>query len=123
MDRIWHRRNPDGAATGLEFANARTASFDRILVHAAPERLDVEVRDASGSVVARGSGLTGGESSPIAVLDVSDGDVTRRNIWPDDQDIGMPVILPGGEVGILCAWSNAADRSEWTWRVEFHNHG
>ena len=35
---------------------------------------------------------------------------------------GALVILPGGEVGTLVAWWNAADGSEWRWRVEFYNH-
>jgi hypothetical protein len=31
------------------------------------------------------------------------------------------VVLPGGEVGILLAWWNAEDGSEWRWQVEFYN--
>lgn len=42
--------------------------------------------------------------------------------WPTDADLGRLVILPGGEAGILQAWWNADDRSEWRWSVEFYNH-
>jgi hypothetical protein len=48
--------------------------------------------------------------------------IERRDIWPDEDDIGRPVILPGGEVGILLSWWNAPDHSAWRWRVEFSNH-
>ena len=33
----------------------------------------------------------------------------------------VPVLLPGGEVGILLSWWNAAGESEWRWQVEFYN--
>ena len=49
-------------------------------------------------------------------------DVVREDGWPEKEDIGRPVILPGGEVGILKEWWNAADGSEWRWSVEFYNH-
>ena len=40
---------------------------------------------------------------------------------PADHDLGSPVLLPGGEVGVLLSWRNAADESEWRWQVEFYN--
>ena len=40
---------------------------------------------------------------------------------PADHDLGSPVLLPGGEVGILLSWRNAAAESEWRWQVEFYN--
>jgi hypothetical protein len=46
---------------------------------------------------------------------------TREDEWPQDEDIGRPVLLPGGEVGILRQWWNAEDGSEWRWTVEFYN--
>ena len=42
--------------------------------------------------------------------------------WPTAADLGAPVIMPGGEVGILIAWWNAEDGSEWRWQVELYNH-
>ncbi|MGI8915310.1 MAG: hypothetical protein ACR2JY_16260 [Chloroflexota bacterium] len=39
-----------------------------------------------------------------------------------NQDDGRGGIKLGGEVGILTAWWNATDRSEWRWQVEFSNH-
>ena len=46
----------------------------------------------------------------------------RENIWPTDDDFGTPVILPGGEIGVLTAWWNAEDESEWRWSIELSNH-
>ena len=46
---------------------------------------------------------------------------TREDLWPAAEDIGRPVMLPGGEVGILRAWWNAKDGGEWRWQVEFYN--
>jgi hypothetical protein len=48
--------------------------------------------------------------------------VIREDVWPTDDDIGRPVILAGGEVGILKAWWNADDGQEWRWQLEFYNH-
>ena len=33
----------------------------------------------------------------------------RRERWPDESNQGRPVILPGGEVGILQSWWNHSD--------------
>ena len=119
---VWELRNPDGASQGLEYARARLAPAERVLAHALPERVNVEVYDDDRKLVARADGLEGGESSPMAILEVADGGLSRRNLWPDDTHLGLPVILPGGEVGTLTAWSHADDKSEWTWSIELHNH-
>lgn len=121
-DRIWEIRNPDGASMGLEVARARMAPHDDVLAHALPERADVEVFDDAGSLKARGRDLPGAIASPIARLSIRGDVVERQNVWPDDSDIGKPVILPGGEVGILMAWWHAEDRSSWRWTIELSNH-
>ena len=119
---IWDLWYPDAAAQGLPFARGRLAATDVLLVHAAPEALDVVVRDDEGQVLAQGSGLVRTAERPMARLTVGDGQIVRQDLWPDEGDIGTPVILPGGEVGILLSWWNAEDGSEWRWRVEFYNH-
>lgn len=121
-DYLWEIRNPDGAAMGLEVARGRSGEHDVMLAHALPERADVEVFDDDGRIVARGTGLRGGPSTPIARLAIEDGGISRTNVWPGPGDIGLPVILPGGEIGILTSWWNAGDRSEWRWSIELHNH-
>ena len=119
---IWDLWYPDAAAQGLPFARGRLAATDVLLVHAAPETLDIAVRTDDGQVLAQGSGLARTAERPIARLTVRDGQIDREDLWPEDGDIGRPVILPGGEVGILLGWWNAADGSEWRWQVEFYNH-
>lgn len=119
---IWDLWYPDAAAQGLPFARGRLAATDVLLVHAAPETLDVVVRGDDGQVLAQGRRLVRTDEKPIARLTLRDGQIAREDLWPADDDIGRPVILPGGEIGILPGWWNAADGSAWRWQVEFYNH-
>ena len=119
---IWDLWYPDAAAQGLPFGRGRLAATDVLLVHAAPETLDVAVRGDDGRVLAQGRRLARTAERPMARLSVRDGQIAREDLWPTGDDLGRPVILPGGEVGILLAWWNAEDGSEWRWQVEFYNH-
>lgn len=98
------------------------AAADHVLVHSAPSSLRVEVRDDAGRMVAFGDSLRREGDSPMTRLRVTAGRVRREEVWPAADDEGLPVILPGGEVGILESWWNAPDHSEWRWLVEFSNH-
>jgi hypothetical protein len=119
---IWELRNPDGGSTGLEFSRARMEHHEHVLGHALPERVDVDVTDLDGRLVARGRELRHDAVTPMSRLDLGpDGSVRRENVWPDESDLGKPVIFPGGEVGILQAWWNAEDGSSWRWSVELSN--
>ena len=119
---IWDLWYPEAAAQGLSFARGRLAATDVLLVHAAPESLDVAVRDDDGAVLAQGKGLARTAERPMARMTIRDAQIGREDLWPMDDDLGRPVILPGGEVGILLSWWNAEDGSEWRWQVEFYNH-
>ena len=119
---IWDLWYPHAAAQGMSFARGRLAATDVLLVHAAPDTLDVTVRGDDGEVLALGNGLARTAERPMARLIVRDRSIARQDLWPEDGDIGRPVILPGGEVGILLGWWNADDGSEWRWQVEFYNH-
>ena len=121
-DRIWEIRNPDGAAMGLEVARGRSAEHDVMLAHAMPERIDITVTDPEGNVIASGHDLRHDAVTPISRLSFDGDTIHRENIWPSDADLGLPVILPGGEIGLLTAWWNADDGSEWRWSVELYNH-
>jgi hypothetical protein len=121
-DRVWEIRNPDGGPQGLEIARGRSAAHDVMLTHAMPERIDVTITDPDGVVLATGRDLADEPSTPISRLTVSGRDVYRENVWPTDADLGLPVILPGGEIGILTAWWNAGDGSSWRWSIELQNH-
>lgn len=121
VDYIWEVRNPDGGMLGMEVARSIMAATDEVLAHALPERVDVEVRDHEGTLVASGADLKAEQVTPMARLTIDAGRVERVQVWPAESDLDRPVILPGGEVGILKTWWNAADGSEWRWQVEFHN--
>jgi hypothetical protein len=119
---IWDLWYPDAAAQGMAFARGRLDGVDVLLVHAAPATLDVAVRNDDGRLTAQGKGLRRTAERPMARLVIRGERVEREDLWPSEEDIGRPVILPGGEVGILLQWWNADDGSEWRWRVEFYNH-
>lgn len=119
----WSLRSADGAMNGLEFARATTAGgFARVLVHAAPRELEVEVRAADDTLVARGRAERAGGYTPMTLLEIDGGAVRRSEVWPGAEHEGLPVLLSGGEVGVLLRWENAADESWWRWAVEFSNH-
>ena len=93
-----------------------------VLVHAAPAALEVEVRAEDDALVARGSIVREHEYSPMTLLERSGDGFRRTEVWPTEEHHGMPVLLAGGEVGILQRWEHAEDRSWWRWSVEFSNH-
>lgn len=118
----WDLWYPRAAARGLPFARGRLQATDVLLVHAAPDVLDVDVRDDGGRLLARGAGLRRTAGTPMARLTRSGDGITRVDLWPGVEDIGRPVILAGGEVGTLTAWWNSPDEQEWRWSLEFYNH-
>jgi hypothetical protein len=122
MHQTWDLWYPHAGARGLPFARGRLRATDVLLAHALPDVIDVEVRDDEGRLLARGAGLPRSADTPIARLVRTGSGITRVDLWPDADDIGRPVILAGGEVGILTAWWNGPDGSEWRWSVEFYNH-
>jgi NADPH:quinone reductase-like Zn-dependent oxidoreductase len=120
----WDLWYPGPGATGLPFARSRinaNDAGDRVLVHAAPQKLQVTVRDAAGTVVATGDGLERHQPGPMSYLVRRGATIALEDGWPTDADIGRVVLLPGGEAGILKSWWNADDRKEWRWQVEFYN--
>jgi hypothetical protein len=125
MVEFWDLWFPNAGATGLPFARCRVGAAvaaDRVLVHAAPPQLDVTVRDERGAVLAEGHGLKRHEPGPMSLLIRRDGTIELEDHWPDEQDLGRLVILPGGEAGILTTWWHAPDHSEWRWQLELSNH-
>jgi hypothetical protein len=120
----WDLWYPGPGATGLPFARCRINANDageRVLVHAAPPKLQVTVRDAAGKVVATGDGLERHQPGPMSYLVRRGATISLEDGWPTDQDIGRVVLLPGGEAGILKSWWNTDDRKEWRWQIEFYN--
>ena len=123
MNWTWSLRSRDGAMNGLEFCRCTTAGgFERVLVHAAPAHAALEVIDDEDRVVARGDVDRQGDYSPMTLIDLGGGRLRRQEVWPDDSYYGLPVLLAGGEVGLLEHWEHAGDRSWWRWRIELSNH-
>lgn len=119
---IWDLWIPDVAAQGISFARGRLNATETLLVHAAPQTLTVEVHDDAGTRIARGQDLPRTEETPIARLRRQGQTITREDIWPTEGDYGLPVLLAGGEVGILQLWWNDAQHQEWRWQIELYNH-
>ncbi len=120
---VWY---PQAGATGIPFARGRVDPTPIMLVHAVPPVVTVTVREFhdpnhASSRVAKGVDLPATAQTPMARLTIHDDRVLREDIWPNQADIGLPVLLPGGEVGILRQWWNADDYLEWRWQVEFYN--
>ncbi|TAK21812.1 MAG: hypothetical protein EPO26_13645 [Chloroflexota bacterium] len=118
----WDLWFPEAGATGLPFARGRVNQVDVMWVHAAPETLAVIVRDGDERVVARNDSLKRtGRQYPLTRLAIRGWAVVREDRRPTEADLSALVMLPGGEVGVLQAWWNAPDGSEWRWQVEFYN--
>ena len=123
MNWTWSLRSGDGGMNGLELTRATTAGgFERVLVHAAPRDLEVEVRAADDSLVARGNVTRESDYTPMTLLTLSSGTVARAEVWPGEEHLGLPVLLAGGETGVLLRWEHAEDRSWWRWALELSNH-
>jgi hypothetical protein len=123
MNWTWNLRSRDGGMNGLEFARCTTAGgFTRVLIHAAPAQASVEVLTDDGQLIVRGDCDREADYSPMTELTLHDGALQRAEIWPGAGDLGVPVLIAGGEVGILMAWEHSDDHTWWRWSVEFSNH-
>src|SRR2546430_13318211 len=88
----WDLWYPGPGATALPFARSRVNANDvrdRVLVHAAPQKLQVKVLDAAGNVVARGDGLERHQPGPMTFLVGAGTTVTPQGGWPTYADIGL----------------------------------
>ncbi len=123
MNWRWELRTNDGAMNGLEFSRCTTAGgFRRVLVHACPAKASVEVTDDEGTRLYSAEVERQGDYSPMTLLELDDEGISRREVWPDASYYGLPVLLAGGEAGLLRHWEHAQDRRWWRWSVEFSNH-
>lgn len=119
---IWDVWSTDGGSQGLSFALGKMEHAETVLVHSPPTSMRVEVRSEDGKQLAFADGLKReGKRYPMCRLHRAGGKISRADGWPVPADIGRPVLLPGGEIGILKSWWNAPDGSEWRWTAEFYN--
>ena len=75
-----------------------------------------------GTVVAEGHKLRRGAPGPMSLLVRDNSTIRLQDHWPTQDDLGLLVLLPGDEAGILTSWWHAPDHSEWRWQLEFCNH-
>jgi len=93
-----------------------------VLIHAAPADAKIEIIDGDDTVVARADLQRTGDYSPMTLIELDGSAMRRSEVWPDADLYGLPVLLAGGEVGILRRWRHSEDRSWWQWSIEFSNH-
>ncbi|MCZ7572690.1 MAG: hypothetical protein M5U01_29390 [Ardenticatenaceae bacterium] len=121
LHQYWEVWYPQAAATGLLLARGLIAPMKTLLFHAPAEVITVEVSDHQGQRLAYGTDLKQTDTTPICRLRREGERITRQDIWPTEAELGLLVLLPGGEVGTLKSWWHAADKKEWRWQVEFYN--
>lgn len=97
------------------FGKGWTLPGEPLLVHGAPRflrvrRLEPEQPEWSGPLERTGD-------HPIAFLDLEP--AARTELWPTDEHVGLPVLLPGGEEGRLLRFAALDDGDRWTWALEF----
>jgi hypothetical protein len=115
---VWY---PRAAATGLLVGRGALDPTPVLLLHAAPDVITVAVRSPDGRLIAEGRDLARTLQSPMCRLSREGERISREDIWPGPDDLGRPVLLPGGEVGILQSWWNPPDQMEWRWQLELYN--
>jgi len=96
------------------FGKAWTRPGEPLLVHGAPRFLRYRSLDEEGEW-SRPLERAGHE--PMTLVDLEA--CTRRDLWPDEQHTGLPVLLPGGEEGRLLRFEHSPDGDRWTWALEF----
>ena len=95
------------------FGKGWTNPGEPLLLHGAPKL--VRFKRADGGEFCEPLERTG--DHPMTLLDLDGG--TREEMWPGDEHIGLPVLLPGGEVGRLLRFERSDDGDRWTWALEF----
>jgi hypothetical protein len=54
---------------------------------------------------------------PMTLLRLEEG--AREELWPEEEHLGLPVLLPGGEEGRLLRFERSSEGDRWTWALEF----
>jgi hypothetical protein len=96
------------------FGTAWTRPDEPLLVHGAPRYLRYRRTDGGPEW---GPALERKGNHPMTLLDLSAG--TRCELWPSEDQMGLPVLLPGGEEGRLLSFEHSPDGERWTWTLEF----
>lgn len=93
---------------------AYTNPGEPLLIHGLPQFVRYRRLDPDGPWSAP---LERNGNQPLALIDLEA--ATRTEIWPDQAQAGVPVLLPPGEVGRLLRFERSEDGELFTWAVEF----
>ena len=86
-----------------------------LLLHAVPKLVRFRRADQKGAEWCEPLERSGDEPMTLLRLD----ERVREELWPGSEHVGLPVLLPGGEVGRLQGFEHAPDGSVWTYTLEF----
>ena len=64
-----------------------------------------------------GENHSASDDMPITLLKLEEG--IREELWPDAAHLGLPMLLPGGEIGRLLRFEYDEAVGQWTYALEF----
>jgi len=96
------------------FGKGWTLLGEPLILHGAPQFLRFRRPDVQDDWIGP---LERTSDHPMTLLHLEEG--TREDLWPAEEHIGLPVLLPGGEVGRLLRFEHSPDGDSWTWALEF----
>jgi hypothetical protein len=94
------------------FGKAWTMPGEPLLLHAVPRYLRFRPVD----VASWSEPIEGDPSMPVSLVHLEE--ATRAELWPDDRHVGLPMLLPGGEIGRLVRFDHP-DAGRWSYVLEF----
>jgi hypothetical protein len=95
------------------FGKAWKSPGEPVLLHAVPRY----VRFRPDGQAEWGEPLEQTEDLPMTMLDMEK--AVRSEVWPDESHVGLPMLLPGGEIGRLLRFEHHVESGEWTYALEF----
>jgi len=96
------------------FGKGWTRPGEPLLLHGVPRYLRYRAVDGPSDWC---SPLERSGDHPMTLLRVDEG--VREELWPEDEHLGLPVLLPGGEEGRLLRFEHSSEGDRWTWALEF----
>jgi hypothetical protein len=95
------------------FGRAWKRPGEPMLLHAVPRFVRFRRDGAEGWV----GPLERTGDLPITRLDMEGEE--RVELWPDETCVGLPMLLPGGEIGSLLRFEHTTEPEGWTYALEF----
>jgi hypothetical protein len=95
------------------FGKAWKEPGESVLLHAVPRF----VRFRPDGDPEWGEPLERDGDQPVTLLRMEEG--SREELWPGPEHVGLPMLLPGGEIGRLLRFEHQDDPVMWTYALEF----